>query len=331
MLRLFCLSVLLVCAAPLLAAPAQSLNIVLTNDDGFETANVQALYSALRKAGHDVILSAPYAGQSGTGGMIPFLRPIGPTAEDSPGGALKKGSAGVGETGLGPQQFYVDASPAAALLYGVDIQAQRIWGQFPDLVVSGPNEGNNLGILTPHSGTLGATVTALNKGLPAIAVSADNGDAQQAAVVADLMVVLIQALNRDGRVNLPVGVGLNVNTPPIDTTRSSIADFTFQFTQLGNSSNVGLQFVEDLSKSAIAQSAGIPEDLGLPGVDVAIPASSAGYPQDSEATGEARVLKPLTVTVSPIQGTYAADQQVAKEVEVLLQALFDHGGTNRQD
>ena len=318
MLRLFCLSVLFVWAAP-----ALSLNIVLTNDDGFETDNVQALYRTLRKAGHDVILSAPYTGQSGTGGMIPFLRPIGPTSENSPGGTLRQGSPGVGATGLGPQQFYVDASPAAALLYGVDVQAKRIWGDYPDLVISGPNEGNNLGILTPHSGTLGAAVTALNKGLPAIAVSADSGDPKQAAVVAELTVKLLQAVVREGRVGLPAGVGLNVNTPPIDTGASTAADFKFEFTQIGTSSNIGLQFVENLGESAFAQQVGIPADLGLPGVSVALPPASAGYPEDKAADSESRVLSPLTVTVSPIQGTYAADQQMDDEIRTFLEPLVD--------
>ncbi len=318
MIRLFCLSLLLC-----FAAPALSLNIVLTNDDGFETANVQALFRALRAAGHDVIMSAPYSGQSGTGGMISVLRPIGPTREKSPGGTLPQGSPGVGATGLGPQQFYVDGSPAVAVLYGIDIQARRTWGRFPDLVISGPNEGNNLGILTPHSGTLGATVTALNKGLPAIAVSADSGDPEQAAVVADLTVTLLQALNHDGRIRLPRGVGLNVNMPPIDAARSTAADFKFHFTQIGTSSNVGLEFVEDLGNSPFAQRAGISPELRLPAVSVAVPASSAGYPQDNAATSETHVLKPLTVTVSPIQGTYAADQRVVDEVGTFLKSLVD--------
>lgn len=37
--------------------PAMALNIVITNDDGFETPNIQALYDVLVDAGHDVILS----------------------------------------------------------------------------------------------------------------------------------------------------------------------------------------------------------------------------------------------------------------------------------
>ena len=313
MLRMICFGVFLFCAAP-----ALSLNIVLTNDDGFETENVQSLYRALRAAGHDVILSAPYSGQSGTGGQIAFLRPIGPTQDDSPGGSVEKGSPGVGATGAGPQQFYVDGSPAAALLYGIDVQALRTWGRFPDLVISGPNEGNNLGVLTPHSGTLGAAVTALNKGIPAIAVSADSGDPKQALMVAELTVKLLQQVVRDGEVLLPRGVGLNVNLPPIDPERTRAADFEFQFTQVGISSNIGIQFVEDLGGSAFAQRVGIPADLGLPGVSVALPASTAGYPEDDIEDGESRVLAPLTVTVSPIQGTYAADQQVVEQVRTML-------------
>ena len=109
---------------------AHALNIVLTNDDGFETANIQSLYTALRTAGHDVIMSAPYSGQSGTGGQIAFLQPIGPTEEQSPGGAVPAGSPGVGPTGLGPQQFYVTGSPAASVLYGVDVQARRVDTRF---------------------------------------------------------------------------------------------------------------------------------------------------------------------------------------------------------
>src|SRR5437588_10779089 len=44
------------CVAP---APA-AMRIILTNDDGFESANIQALFTALKAAGHDVILRAPH-------------------------------------------------------------------------------------------------------------------------------------------------------------------------------------------------------------------------------------------------------------------------------
>ena len=158
----------LVCVATLamFAGPAAALNIVLTNDDGFETANIQTLYEALVEAGHDVIMSAPYSGQSGTSGKIAFLQPIADTSEVSEGGLLPAGSPGVGETRIDVQQFYVDGSPTASVLYGIDVKAMQIWASYPDLVISGPNEGNNLGVITPHSGTVGATVAALIKAFP---------------------------------------------------------------------------------------------------------------------------------------------------------------------
>ena len=60
---------------PLATAPASALDILLTNDDGFETEYIQALHSALVEAGHRVVMAAPYAGQSGSGGANPV--PVG--------------------------------------------------------------------------------------------------------------------------------------------------------------------------------------------------------------------------------------------------------------
>src|SRR3546814_3199726 len=45
--------------AATMSAPSWALNIVLSNDDGFEAANIRALYTELKAAGHDVVLSGP--------------------------------------------------------------------------------------------------------------------------------------------------------------------------------------------------------------------------------------------------------------------------------
>ena len=307
-----------------------ALNIVLTNDDGFETPNIQVLYSALLAAGHDVILSAPYSGQSGTSGQIAFLRPIGPSSEASEAGLLPAGSYGIGETSIAPQQYYVNGSPVAATLYGIDVKAQDLWGKVPDLLISGPNEGNNLGVITPHSGTVGAAVTALNKGIPAIAVSAVSGDPAQAEVVADLVVKLVAELDGGRGVKLPVRTGLNVNMPAIDVATQSADDFTFKFTKIGRSSTMGLQFYEALGESPVAVSFGIPEETVLPGVSVEIPATLAGYEEDDSRFSESNALQAKTVTVSVIQGTYAASRSTAYRVRARLRGLF-HPRFSRAD
>ena len=300
------------------------LNIVLTNDDGFETENIQALYQALVDAGHNVVLSAPYLGQSGTSGQIAFLEPILPTSEPSEGGLLPAGSPGVGPTTLGANQFYVDGSPAASVLYGIDIAAESLFGGPPDLVLSGPNEGNNLGLVTPHSGTVGATVTALNLGIPAIAISADRTDLTpaEAELIADISVRVVDAVNGHRGINLLPGTGLNVNIPDVDPVLEA-DDYDFSHTRIGTASNLGLQFYEKIGDSPIAVAFGIPPGLPFPGVSVEIPYTVAGYAEDTSSKSEGNVLGGTTVTVSVIQATYQADALRSLLVGFKLRTLFD--------
>lgn len=308
----------------ILSFPAAALNIVLTNDDGFETENIQALYRALTDAGHNVILAAPFVGQSGTSGQIAFLRPIFPTSEESEGGLLPAGSFGIGETTIAPQQFYVDGSPAAAALYGIDVLAPQIFGGPPDLLIAGPNEGNNLGLVTPHSGTIGATVTALNKGIPAIAVSADSDDetVAEAELIAAVTLQVIDAVDTRWGIRLPRGTGLNVNIPDVDPAANDADDFRFKLTRIGTAAQIGLQFYEDLGESPIAQAFGIPAGIGLPGTSVEIPYTNAGYAEDTSSRSEGNALGGTDVTVSPIQSTYAADFFKEFKVRRSLRSLF---------
>lgn len=312
------------CFLLIVGLPASALDIVLTNDDGFETENIQALFRALTDAGHNVIMAAPYLGQSGTGGKISFLEPIPPTSEPSEGGLLPAGSFGIGETTIAPQQFYVDDSPAAAALYGIDVLAPQIFGGPPDLVVSGPNEGNNLGLVTPHSGTLGAAVTALNKGIPAIAVSADSDDetVAESDLIAELTLKVVEAVDGRHGIRLPPGTGLNVNIPDVDPATNDADDFNFKQTRIGTASQIGLQFYENIGDSPIAQAVGIPPNIGLPGTSVEIPYTNAGYPEDNSSRSEGNVVDGTTIAVSPIQGTYAADVFKEFGVRIRLKSLF---------
>ena len=302
----------------------EPLRIVLTNDDGFETDNIQALFEALEDAGYDVIMAAPYVGQSGNSAAISFLEPIFPTGEESEGGLLPAGSPGVGPTTIAEQQFYVDGSPADSVLYGIDIAAEQIFGGPPDLVVSGPNEGNNLGLVTPHSGTVGATVTALNLGIPAIAFSASRDDEtpEEAELIAAIALEVVQAVDGRRGINLPAGTGLNVNIPDVDPDASDVDDFDFVLTRVGIASNIGPQFYEMIGDSPIANAFGIPPGTPFPGVSVEIPYTVAGYPEDDSPKSEGNVIGELTVTVSPIQGTYQADKFKTQKVRRDLKDLF---------
>jgi len=183
---------------------AHALDILLTNDDGWDSPGIEAVAAALRAAGHDVTVVAPLAQQSGSGMKITF-----------------------GELALVEQRpgvWSLDGSPADAMGAGL---AQVLDGKAPDLVVSGANFGQNLGNNVMLSGTVGAAMVAVLRGVPAIAVSVGLDLAEAAAEprfpstlaafpgAAAFTARLIGALaaRPDGAPLLPPGTMLNVNYP----------------------------------------------------------------------------------------------------------------------
>ncbi|MGH7291443.1 MAG: 5'/3'-nucleotidase SurE, partial [Myxococcota bacterium] len=123
-------AIVAVCAASL-TSPARALDIVLSNDDGFETANIRALYAKLKAAGHDVVLSGPAQNNSGKGGSMNFLVPVTPLTRDTRHGTVKAGAPGVGADPNDAGIFYVDGTPVMAMLYGLDVVAPRRWSHQP--------------------------------------------------------------------------------------------------------------------------------------------------------------------------------------------------------
>jgi 5'-nucleotidase len=229
------------------AQSSQALDIVLTNDDGWTTANIQVMFAKLKAAGHDVILSGPCTGQSGKGGALNFLRPV---SVDLSKAANNEYCVGDTDTSVSFKSFS-EGTPVMASLYGIDVVAQAKWGHNPDLVISGPNEGNNLGYLNNSSGTLGAAMSAIVRGIPAIAVSAADGDETKAGTVADIVLAVIEKLEANrtqGQALLPPFTGLNVNTP------SDLANHRgIKFTDIGwNTGSADPVFTDNLASSEIA-------------------------------------------------------------------------------
>lgn len=135
------------------------MNVLITNDDGIEAPALPVLARALADAGHDVRIVAPSEGYSGCGASI------GSVAE---GHRVRVARVQLGGADDIPT-FAVDGPPALIVLAAL----QGRFGVCPDVVVTGPNSGLNLGPLVLHSGTLGAAVTAASKGVPAIALSTE--------------------------------------------------------------------------------------------------------------------------------------------------------------
>ena len=113
----------------------------------------------------------------------------------------------------------MDGTPADC----VRLAVTRILKQPVDLAVSGVNFGQNVGLGTISSGTVGAAVTAAGLGIPAIAISqaVDPEDVRNTVRyypdAAAFVVALVEhlAANRDAGSLLPQGITLNVNNPPL--------------------------------------------------------------------------------------------------------------------
>jgi 5'-nucleotidase len=326
---------LLVLPLALASAPADAINILLCNDDGISAANVRALKQKLVEAGHSVIVSAPVDNQSGRGGYVDFLRPIGNlTGNERAAKALglPAGAPGVGADPADADVHYVNSTPVAACLYGIDVKALAKWGAAPDLVVSGPNEGNNTGHINASSGTFNNLLYAINRGLPAIAVS-DAATAQinwsnaspppptsRAFEVADVVLrVLDEVLDvkpprsraekrGHGRL-LPDGLGLNVNVP--NFTPGNASTLKLQATRIGVATAFAPAFFERLSDSPLAVAAGV--NVQLPGVSLApggtVLPSGTVVPLDDSKKSEGNAIAAGVVTVSPVQGVPEASDR----------------------
>jgi len=132
--------------------------ILLTNDDGINSAGIWAAYDALSPIA-DVTVVAPATQQSAVGRSISIFEPI-----------------RVSEVRIhGVGAYAVGGKPTDAAIIGI-----YALGLKPDLVVSGINIGENLSyesIMT--SGTVGAALEASNQGFKGIAFSLqveDQGD-----------------------------------------------------------------------------------------------------------------------------------------------------------
>lgn len=306
-------------ASVLVVSNCWALNIVITNDDGFETTNITTLYTALKAAGHNVIISAPFSGQSGVGAKHEVYAPIMPVTEASPGGTIPAGSPGFGPIPGDPDIFYVDGTPAMAAYYGVDVAAHyRFESGKVDLVISGPNEGPNLSFVTKTSGTVGAAGHMLSRGFQAIAVSANNGNPETAPEVADVVVEIVDSLidNAKDGVLMPKGFGLNVNIPQFDAGQG--ADLELMHTEVGNylgfeglplGYSVKFLFHEDLSNDMFYGSDFTGYGLGGIGMTL-VPGElpkkhqEEGFYAISVLDEAGNVVIPGKVTISVIEGHY---------------------------
>lgn len=166
------------------------MRFLLTNDDGIYAQGLAAIKHELQKIG-DVVVIAPVTEQSAVGHTITISDPLKVIPIHRSG------------------EFYgygITGSPADCVKLGVS----NIMEQPPDVVVSGINRGENVGINVLYSGTVSAATEALILGFTGIALSVDNylNPDYNAASVFGARLVKDYA-----RRSKPLPFALNVNCP----------------------------------------------------------------------------------------------------------------------
>lgn len=126
------------------------MNILLTNDDGYDQYGLILLKEFLKKYG-TVYVCAPHYHQSGASMSFSIGRGFKVYKHDD-------------------FTYSIDGSPADVVILGLQIIPVKF-----DLVVSGCNDGHNISYDSLYSGTIGAAVEALNHQIPSIAFSTDFG------------------------------------------------------------------------------------------------------------------------------------------------------------
>lgn len=139
------------------------MRILISNDDGFTAPGIQALYEALKTVAQVEVI-APEHNNSAKSNALTLNAPL---------------YVHTAHNGF----RYVNGTPADC----VHIALTGLLGYRPDLVVSGINNGANMGDDTIYSGTVGAAMEGYLFGVPAIAFSQVDkgwGELESAAQVA---------------------------------------------------------------------------------------------------------------------------------------------------
>ena len=163
-------------------------HILLVNDDGYQAPGLRALAGELRSIAR-VSIAAPSIERSGAAQAVTLWQPImcRKSAED---------------------EWAIDGTPADCVI----VALHKLLPELPDLVISGINDGANLGENVYYSGTVGAAREAVIHHVPGFAISLSSKRAADAdfGPPARLAKRTAQLIFAEG---LPEQVVLNINVP----------------------------------------------------------------------------------------------------------------------
>lgn len=161
--------------------------ILLTNDDGVQARGLLDLKEELKQLG-SVVVVAPYEERSAASHSLTIHQPI---------RIIKKG----------PDHYALTGTPVDCVIFAI----QKLLTRVPDLMVSGINQGGNLGDDILYSGTVAAAREAALYRIPAVASSLVMEDGSADFKLAARL--MGQIIGRFYPKQMPPGTILNINIP----------------------------------------------------------------------------------------------------------------------
>jgi 5'-nucleotidase len=164
------------------------MRILLSNDDGYFAPGLAALAEALAPVA-EIIIVAPERDRSGASNSLTLDRPL----------TVRRAANGF---------QYVNGTPTDC----VHLAVTGLIDFLPDMVVSGINDGANMGDDTIYSGTVAAATEGFLLGIPSMAVSLAGGRGVNFAAAAQIARQLVEKFRRGPPA---ANVLLNVNVPDL--------------------------------------------------------------------------------------------------------------------
>lgn len=162
--------------------------ILLTNDDGINSNGINTLYKVLSPE-YRVVVIAPENEMSATSHSISLHSPL----------RVKK---------IDESHYTVNGTPTDC----INLALFHILDESPDLIISGINQGPNLGTDVTYSGTVAAALEGAILGIKSIAASCVDYRVQNLKPHAEFIKFFIKHINHQQ--SLFKGSFININMPP---------------------------------------------------------------------------------------------------------------------
>jgi 5'-nucleotidase len=164
------------------------MRILLSNDDGYFAPGLTSLVETLSSIA-DTVVVAPERDRSGSSNSLTLDRPL----------SLHKSHNGF---------YYVNGTPTDC----VHLAVTGMLDKLPDMVISGINDGANMGDDTIYSGTVAAATEGFLLGIPSLALSLANVSDENFSTAARVATDIVQRFKQN-KFHEPIL--LNINVPDI--------------------------------------------------------------------------------------------------------------------